>query len=220
MIATTLLLASTLVSGPEPQGVYVEARTASVYAGACHYGGQYTTDGREALMGWHFEAGQHGGVALAGVDLVVAVSADKNLAEKDAKRRSIVYVDADAQPAARQAALAWLKAKQAKLVGEIVAVKPGQVDVGSKKDDFWLAAGKAVAVKGSAMPERECCKMSYNVWYEPFAEVEKPLVGNVAVFRNADKDLGQVWERTGENEAFFGRFGPVKKPSGCCKARS
>ena len=33
-------------------GDYVEARTASVFAGACHYNGELVTTGRDAIMAW------------------------------------------------------------------------------------------------------------------------------------------------------------------------
>ena len=34
-------------------GDYVEARTASVFAGACHYNGELVTTGRDAIMAWN-----------------------------------------------------------------------------------------------------------------------------------------------------------------------
>ncbi|MCA1632087.1 MAG: hypothetical protein LC774_17540, partial [Acidobacteria bacterium] len=49
------------------RGVYVEARTASVFAGACHYNGELTTAGREAVLAWSVKEGSWGGVNLAGV---------------------------------------------------------------------------------------------------------------------------------------------------------
>ena len=35
------------------KGDYVEVRTASVFAGACHFNGEVTTTGRDALMAWN-----------------------------------------------------------------------------------------------------------------------------------------------------------------------
>jgi hypothetical protein len=52
------------------RGVYVEARTASVFAGACHYNGELTTAGREAVLAWSVKEGSWGGVQLAGVRAV------------------------------------------------------------------------------------------------------------------------------------------------------
>ncbi len=34
-------------------GDYVEARTASVFAGACHFNGEVVTTGRDAVMAWN-----------------------------------------------------------------------------------------------------------------------------------------------------------------------
>jgi len=45
---------------------YVEVRTASVFAGACHYNGEVTTTGRDALMAWNVKSGQWRGVDWQG----------------------------------------------------------------------------------------------------------------------------------------------------------
>ncbi|MEM7305863.1 MAG: DUF1326 domain-containing protein [Planctomycetota bacterium] len=202
-----LPLALVLAADAKPQGTYVEARTAAVFAGACHFGGQYTTQGRSAVAGWHVERGAHAGVDLAGVDLAVVVTGSKNLDAKDAVKRSIVYVDASVSAQAREAAVAWLRSEYAVLVGKVEDVRAAKVEVGRKKDDFWLRAGSSVELTGNALPERECCKMSYNLWYDPLAPIEGRLVGNVKVFRTKEKALDLAWNRTGENDAFFGTFG-------------
>src|SRR5687768_13059871 len=72
-------------------GRYVEARTASVFAGPCHFNGEYTTQGREAVLALAFDAGTLNGVSLDGLTVVAAVSADANLAERG-RRSSVVYV--------------------------------------------------------------------------------------------------------------------------------
>ncbi len=208
MIAS-LLLAT--VATTAPAGTYVEARTAAVFAGACHYGGQYTTQGRDALVGWHFAAGEHAGVSLQGVDVVAVIAGEKNLDVAGSKRRSVIYVDADASKASRDAAVAWVRAQHAKLLGKVTEVKVAPVDVGKKKEGFWLTAGKGIELRGSALPERACCNMPYNVWYEPFAPVQDRLVGNAKVFRSDGKDLGRAWSRTDENDVFFGSFGKPAK---------
>lgn len=187
----------------EPGGVYVEARTASVYAGACHFGGEYTTQGRSAVMGWSFETG-----ALAGLDVVVAVAADRNLAEPDAVRRSVVHVDAAVPEARRAQALAWLRSEHAGLLGTLEAVVATPVTVERDGDAFRLRAGPGIELSGAALPERECCRMAYNVWYEPLVPVTGRLVGNTRVFRAQLPAFGRSWSRPGENSAFFGRFGP------------
>src|SRR5438270_10141560 len=70
------------------RGDYVEARTASVFAGACHYNGELTTTGRDAMLAWSVSEGSWDGVKLAGVRAVAVVSSDANLADTHAARRS------------------------------------------------------------------------------------------------------------------------------------
>src|SRR2546430_13047224 len=74
-------------------GDYVEVRTASVFAGACHYNGELMTTGRDALMAWHVTSGEWNGVDLTGASVVVVVSADDNLSNESAARRSEIIID-------------------------------------------------------------------------------------------------------------------------------
>ena len=204
MLSTALLLA--LQPAPPVSGTYVEARTAAVYAGACHFGGQFTTEGREAVLGWHFEAGSQDGVSLAGTDLALVVAGDANLDAEGVVRRSVLYLDSDAAPAVRDAARAWLMEHHAGAAGLVVRVKTAPVTVGRSGEGFEVLAGSDVELRGAALPERECCRMPYNVWYEPFAPVDGRLVGNAQAFRADEPALGRAWSRRGENDAFFGAF--------------
>src|SRR4051794_12082537 len=106
----SLPLAAVLLSGPaaasEVTGRYIEARTASVFAGACHYGGEVVTRGRDAVLGFAIDHGRADGVDLAGVRAMAVVSSDENLAAADAPRRSIVVVDRHATKAQTDALLA------------------------------------------------------------------------------------------------------------------
>src|SRR5215208_6915838 len=92
-------LRSSRAEGDGVRGVYVEARTASVFAGACHYNGELTTAGREALMAWDVASGSWDGVPLAGVRAVAVVSSEVNLTDSSAARRSELFVDGSATAA-------------------------------------------------------------------------------------------------------------------------
>src|SRR6476660_7095283 len=72
------------------KGEYVEARTASVFAGACHYNGELVTTGRDAVMAWSFTAGTFNGVDLAGAKAMAAVTSDANLSQDAAKKVELV----------------------------------------------------------------------------------------------------------------------------------
>ena len=70
-------------------GRYVEARTASVFAGACHHNSELVTAGREQVLAWIIEAGAVDGVQLAGVGVVAAVGCAENLEVATAPRKSV-----------------------------------------------------------------------------------------------------------------------------------
>src|SRR3954470_14138963 len=91
------------------KGDYVEVRTASVFAGPCHYNGELVTTGRDAIMAWNVAEGSFNGVNLAGTRLVAVVSADENLSDASAARKSEVMIDSSATNAQVAALTAMLK---------------------------------------------------------------------------------------------------------------
>lgn len=216
-----------------PRGRYVEARTAAVFAGACHYGAQLTTQGREAVVAWSFEGGVWNGQPLAGVDVVCAIAAPANLIEADAaggteRRHSVVYVSKGAEPGARDAAVALVRERYARLLGEVREVRPAAIAFRSDERAYEVTVDGELALEGGLVLDR-CCKMELQVWYAPFAksragtaeraqlgerlgggDVFDIEVGCSEVFRYRARRLGPVWERIGENNAFVGRFACVE----------
>src|SRR5438128_1652319 len=124
-LGAALLAASAacVSAAPAVTGDYVEARSCNVYAGPCHYGSEYTTAGREAMMAWHVRQGSSAGQALDGLTAVAATAADDNLAIASAARRTVFYVDERATPAQRDALVALLKARTGADFGRVVAVR-------------------------------------------------------------------------------------------------
>ena len=88
------------------KGDYVEVRTASVFAGACHYNGELTTAGRDALMAWNVKSGTWQGVDLTGVRAIAIVSAAENLADKNAARQAEIIIGENASDA--QSRQCWM----------------------------------------------------------------------------------------------------------------
>src|SRR5437879_11956203 len=105
------------------KGEYVEVRTASVLAVACHYNGELTTAGRDALMAWNVKSGEWRGIDLAGVRIVAIVSADVNLADTNAARRSEIIIGENASDAQSRAMLEALKSRYAASLGKIISVR-------------------------------------------------------------------------------------------------
>src|SRR5437660_73849 len=133
-------------------GDYVEARTASVFAGACHYNGELTTTGRDALLAWNVAAGSWDGVNLAGVRALAVVSADANLADTHAARRSELIVDSAATDAQAASLVKAFKSIYASTLGNVAAVRRAPVVFRHDGKAYWVGTGGA-ALNVEAMPD-------------------------------------------------------------------
>src|SRR2546421_9883587 len=79
---------ATSVPAAKITGDYVEARTASVFAGACHYNGELVTTGRDAILAWSFTSGLCNGADLTGLRAMAAVTCDQSLGYDHAARKT------------------------------------------------------------------------------------------------------------------------------------
>jgi len=187
------------------KGDYVEVRTASVFAGACHYNGEVTTTGREALMAWNVTSGKWKGVDLAGVRAIASVSADDNLSNEQAGRRAELIVDKSATHAQAAAMVEAIKSRYADALGEIISVRSAPIHFKHEGKTYEVASTSA-SIDVEAMPNDLCCRMPNLVWYSPLVPLDKRKVGYTVRALYAGHTAGDNWERAGENSAFYGSF--------------
>lgn len=209
-LLTTAVLCGAALSGSRAEadnlrGDYVEARTASVFAGACHYNGELTTTGRDALMAWDVASGSWGGVSLAGVRALAVVSADANLVDEHAARRSELIVDSSATEAQAAALVKAFESRYAAALGRVVSVRRAPV-VFRHDGASYSVGSSSVALNVEAMPDNLCCRMPQLVWYAPLVQLEGRKVGYTRKATYAGGPAGDSWERAGENGAFYGNF--------------
>jgi hypothetical protein len=188
------------------RGVYVEARTASVFAGACHYNGELTTAGREAVLAWSVKEGSWGGVNLAGVRAVAVVGSEANLTDSAAARRSELIVDSTASAAQASALTRAVESAYGKVLGRVVEVRRAPVSFSAEGKTFKVVAPGTASLDVEAMPDDLCCRMPQLVWYTPLVSVEGRKVGYTRTASYAGGAAGEAWQRTGENGAFYGSF--------------
>src|ERR1051326_1605660 len=212
VVALTLTaLCGAAISGSRAEsnnisGDYVEARTASVFAGACHYNGELTTTGRDAMLAWSVSEGSWNGVKLAGLRAVAVVSSDANLADTHAARRSELVVDSSASDAQAAAFVGALKEKYADALGKVVSVRRVPVVFRHSDNSYAVGASGTVALNVDAMPDNLCCRMPQLVWYEPLVPLSRLKVGYTKKATYLGGAVGDAWERAGENGAFYGSF--------------
>jgi len=188
------------------RGEYVEVRTASVFAGACHYNGELTTAGRDALMAWNVKSGGWQGIDLTGVRAVAIVSAAENLAEKNAARQAEIIIGENASDAQSRAMLEGLKSRYAASLGKIISVRRGPLSFEHISKAYSVTADNFASITIEAMPDDLCCKMPQLVWYSPLVPLENRKVGYTTKALYAGGDVGEPWQRSGENSAFYGSF--------------
>jgi hypothetical protein len=199
-IALTSQAESTSVKGD-----YVEVRTASVFAGACHYNGEVTTTGRDALMAWNVTSGQWGGVDLAGVRAIAVVSADDNLSNAQAGRRAELIIDKAANHDQTVAMVSAIKSRYADTLGQVVSVRSAPINFKHEANTYTVSSSEA-AIDVEAMPNDLCCRMPNLVWYTPLVSLGQRKVGYTVKALYAGHTVGDTWERAGENSAFYGNF--------------
>jgi hypothetical protein len=205
IIAAGALVFSSQAENVQLRGDYVEVRTASVFAGACHYNGEVVTTGRDAMMAWNVTNGQWQGVDLSGVRALAIVSADVNLAEDNAARTSEIIIDSNASRAQAVAMLNALKEKYAAALGTVAAVRSAPISFERNGRTYKVVTSEA-SMNVEAMPNDLCCKMPNLVWYTPLVGLENRKVGYTSKALYSGKVVGEPWSRSGENSAFYGSF--------------
>lgn len=205
-VCATGAQASDECCGETLKGDYVEARTAAVFAGACHFGGEVTTTGREAQMAWRIADGSWKGVKLAGVTAMAAVVSDVSLHEEQGKRRSVLYISDRASKEQATALTAALKSQYAKSLGEVVAVRRVPITFERKADRFRVEAEGITKLAVDAMPDAACCKQPSQVWYKPLVTLTGQKVGYTRMSGIKEKALKTSWMKAGDNTAFYGSF--------------
>jgi hypothetical protein len=205
LVAVSALVFSSQAENISLRGDYVEVRTASVFAGACHYNGEVVTSGRDAMMAWNVTSGKWQGVDLSGVRVLAIVSADANLSESNAARQSEIIVDANASRTQALAMINALKEKYAASLGNVVEVRSAPIKFERKGREYAVVTNEA-AINVEAMPNDLCCKMPNLVWYTPFVGLENRKVGYTSKALYSGKVVGEPWSRSGENSAFYGTF--------------
>ncbi|HSD45718.1 MAG TPA: DUF1326 domain-containing protein [Pyrinomonadaceae bacterium] len=205
LLAVCALVVTSQAENVSLRGDYVEVRTASVFAGACHYNGEVVTTGRDAMMAWNVTSGKWQNVDLSGVRALAIVTADVNLSENNAARHSEIIIDSNASATQSEAMLNALKQKYASALGEVVTVRHAPISF-EHKDRVYSVTADDASINVEAMPNDLCCKMPNLIWYSPLVILENRKVGYTVKATYSGKAIATPWSRSGENSAFYGSF--------------
>jgi hypothetical protein len=187
-------------------GDYVEARTASVFAGPCHYNGELVTTGGDAVMAWKIASGSWKGTDLAGVTAMAAVSSEDNLQNKSAARRSEIVVNSTVTPAQTAALVEFVQTECGGQLGKVASIRHAIVAFDHTGSTYTVNSNGFAQMKVQSMPNDECCKQPSLVWYSPLMPLVHRKVGYTLDSAYLAGNVGDPWQRSEENTAFYGAF--------------
>ena len=207
------ILALTFIAGfafatesPTVQGEYIEARSASVYVGACHFGAEYVEGGREATAVWNIQSGSWNDVSLENLTVVAVISGKSNLAIDTKTRKSVLYMDPSTTPEQRAALSDMLTTKYVDVLGRVVATQTASIEFTKEGTRYDVSVGEVLKLSANRYPCAGCTQ-PHQVWYQPLTTIQNAIVGKSEVYRYKDTHLPVTWQQSGtENNVFVGAF--------------
>ena len=191
---------------PAVQGEYIEARSVSVYVGACHFGAEFVEGGKEATLVWNIHRGNWNNVSLDGLTVVAVVSAKTNLAIDTKTRKSVLYVDTKTTPEQRAAISNMLATKRADVLGKVVATQIAPITFVKKGTKYDVTVGKVLTLSANRYPCVHCTQ-PHQIWYEPLTMIKNAIVGKSEIYRYKDTYLPVNWQQGDTaNNVFVGSF--------------
>jgi hypothetical protein len=192
-------------------GDYLEIRNCSVYTGPCFANAETGLTGRQGMMAWKIDKGEHNGVDLTGLKAVMAVFAGELLGHVDQLETSVkavILADEKATPQQREALVDFVKSRAGKLAENVQKVEYLPIElkldhVGMVAD---LKAGKDVVIRTRKLAKCDCVCSNEVVYYPPLTEVENYAPAFALEGRFSARGLGVTWSQPDTRSAFLATF--------------
>jgi hypothetical protein len=196
----------------EIRGHYMEARTCQVYTGPCFANGEVGLTGKDAVMAWTIETGQHSGVELSGLSVAVVVRSSDTLGhaglENARALRSIVVVDQAATPTQRQMLIEFAKRQtgQTQRTIESIRAAPFAMELDLLRLEGELRVGNLVQLKARKARPDDCICSNEVAFYPPLAKLEGFVPGVTIDGEVKARQLGRRWSIPSTRSAYLGTF--------------
>jgi len=190
-------------------GLYLEARTADVYAGHCFANSEVGLTGREAVLAWNVSEGIYEGVNLAGLSVVAVIKAQATLGDPHDNpypADSVLIVDAQANADQRAALIQLAHDMGGALLENVQAVHERAVaaDFDSEPGYASLSAGELVEVRTRALSHKDHLCGSEFVYYPPLTEVADAVPAYTEAHAFRGDDVNTTWSCPLKRSAFVG----------------
>lgn len=202
------------VSAGEIRGDYLESRTCDVYTGPCFANAQVGLTGREAILAWSIESGEHRGVDLSGLKVAVAVRAADTLGfggglvVRPDPIRSVVLVDQRATREQREALIDFVIQRGGRAVGDVVRVEavPIEMQVDHTAMVGSLKAGSSLELLTRKLGQSDCVCTNEENFYPPLTRVDNYEAALTVSGGFSGRGLGATWATPETRSAFLATF--------------
>lgn len=211
VVAASIVVSST-TGAAEISGHYLESRTCDVYTGPCFANAETGLAGKNALMAWSITQGQHQGVDLAGLKVVMALDSSVTLTFaglNDAQHlKSVIYVDETASSRQRKALIDFAKHHSGRAGKAVVRVStaPIQMSLDETKLTGQLSVAKDVKLVTRKAGKADCICTNEEACYPPLAKVEHWAPGVALVGHFKGRGLGARWSTPGARSTYMATF--------------
>lgn len=207
-----LLVAVGQAGAAEIAGHYLETRTCQVYTGPCFANSEMGLAGKDAVMAWSIREGQHNGVNLAGLKVVMALNCSTTLGHggiNDAKNlKSVIYVDDKANTEQYAALVDFVKTHAGKAGQAVVRIVSAPIEMALNETDLQgsVRAGKDVKVVTRKARQSDCICSNEVAFYPPLAKVENFASGVTSIGEFNGRGLGSRWSTPDNRGAYMATF--------------
>ena len=212
VVALAVLLVPVAVSANGGiRGDYLEIRTSDVYTGPCFANAEVNLTGREAVIAWKVREGSWQGVNLTGLTVVAVVKAKSTLGDPYANpypARSVIIVDAKAEPQQEKALVDFARSAGGELLADVVKVRKATIetDFGGEEGYASVKAGEIVDLKTRALNEKDHLCGNEIVYYPPLTEVSNAIPAYTLAHAFRGGDLNSTWSCPLKRSAFVAEF--------------
>jgi hypothetical protein len=212
--AAAMAACATPALSAEISGDYLETRTCDIFTGPCFANSEVGLTGQQAILAWSIDEGSHNGVDLAGLKVVLAVSASDTLGYGGGlvinpdPIKSVVLVDERATSEQQAALVDFVRLRADKVAGDVVRVDtlPIEMSLNHVRKTATLSAGDEVSIVTRAVGKADCCCTNEIVFYPPLTEVDNSAPAFALDGKFNGRGLGVRWSHPKSRSAFLATF--------------
>ena len=207
-----LFTASSSVLAADISGHYMEARTCQVYTGPCFANAEVGLAGKDAVMAWNIRNGNHDGVNIAGLSVVVIVRTSDTLGFQGLQNakdvRSMIVVDKAANDEQRDTLIDFAKTHSDSAGGNVKKVISAPIEMALDTAELkgCLKAGKSVELVARKARPSDCICSNESAYYPPLAQVENSVPGVAIEGEVVARGLGTTWSIPDSRSAYLATF--------------